>query len=97
MITTRVGWNATHELEQDGPDAPQVSLDVILLVLKNLRRHVERGAAEGIRKPVNAQVPRETKVRNLQSRFPFQLGAFGAFAQEQVLRLEVPVHQIQAP
>jgi len=66
---------------------------MLLLPLKgqNFRGHVQGGPAQRVGHGGRAQVPGEAKVRDLQS------GSGTVRGQEQVLRLDVAVHQFVLP
>ena len=77
----------THnKLVEDGANAPQVGLGVILVELQDLGRHVERGAAQGFSETLRLQAARKAEIRDLQ-----QLLARLVGGQQQVLRLQVPL------
>ena len=57
---------ANNQFIQNGPYAPEVSLGVILVRLKDLRGHIQRGAAESVCQLMLLQVAGKAKVSYFQ-------------------------------
>lgn len=78
---------ANNQFIQDGPYAPEISLGVILVRLKNFRSHVQRGAAESVCQLVLLQVASKAKVGYLQHCL------WRVIREQQVLRLQVSLQE----